>query len=199
MAGRPLGRDARRRALRREVLVLLGERGFHGFGMREVAARTGQSVANLYHHVADKEELVYLALVERLTAATASAEATLAVPKPRDRLRALATDHARRVLESPAESAVWRGDLPPLREPQRRRLTALRAEYEETARQVLDAVVGRRGERRATSWRRMRLLLAMLERAALDLPAPPTPARVARAATETLQLFLGGARRARVR
>jgi AcrR family transcriptional regulator len=199
MAGRPLGREARRRALRRVALELLGERGFAGFGMREVAQRTGQSVANVYHHVADKEELVYAALADRLAAARASAEAVLAVRGARDRLRALATDHLRRVLESPAEAAFWRGDVPPLHEPQARRLGVLRDEYEEMARRVVDDVVGRKGERRLTSWRRMRLLLALVERAARDLAEAPTPARTARAAAEALQVFLEGTRPRRSR
>ncbi|MGE0190960.1 MAG: TetR/AcrR family transcriptional regulator [Planctomycetota bacterium] len=192
MAGRPLGRDARRRQTRAAALELLGEHGFHGFGMRDVAARSRQSVANVYHHVADKEELVHAALAERLEGALASAEATLAVRGARERLRALCTDHVTRLVETPAEAPLWRGAWPPLREPQRRRLAALRARYVATLQAHVDELCGRQGRRRAADERRVLLLLALLEGAAAQLERGATPARLARGAHEAVALFLEG-------
>ncbi len=193
MAGKPIAREARRRALRRAALDLLGEAGYHGFTMREVARRTRQTVANVYHHVADKEDLVHAALAERLDAAVASAEAALAVRGARERLRALATDHVSRLVDAPAEASAWRGEWPPLRESQRRRLTQSRERYEGILRGLVDDLVGRRGEKRAASERRCALLLALLERVAAMVERSASPARVARAANEALALFLDGA------
>ncbi|MCA9317511.1 MAG: TetR/AcrR family transcriptional regulator [Planctomycetes bacterium] len=193
MAGRPLGRDARRRQMRSVVVELLGEHGFHGFGMRDVAARSRQSVANVYHHVADKEELVHAALVELLEGALATAEATLAVRGARERLRALCTDHVTRLVETPAEAPIWRGAWPPLREAQRRRLAALRTRYIAMLQAHVDELCGRQGRRRAADERRVLLLLALLEGAAAPLERGATPARIARGAQEALALFLEGA------
>jgi len=178
--------------MRAAALELLGEHGFHGFGMRDVAARSRQSVANVYHHVADKEELVHAALAERLEGALASAEATLAVRGTRERLRALCTDHVTRLVEAPAEAPLWRGAWPPLREPQRRRLAVLRARYVATLQAHVDELCGRQGRRRAADERRVLLLLALLEGAAAQLERDATPARLARGAHEAVALFLEG-------
>ena len=190
MAGRPRPRSKRRSDMDRKALEMLGEHGYHGFSMRDIARATDQSAANAYHHVADKETLVYRALLGRLDAARASIEATYAVRTARGQLRALVTDHIRRLQQVPAEAMLWRRDVLPLHDTQRRRLDQLRDECELLFCSALDNALGGRPPRRDASLRRARLLLSMAEGAARKVMglAPE------RAAREVLRLFLDGAR-----
>ena len=48
----------RHRAVLREALLLVAERGYHGASLRELARRVGVSQPSLYHYFRSKEELV---------------------------------------------------------------------------------------------------------------------------------------------
>ena len=195
MAGKPVARSKRLADMRAAALRLMAQHGFHGFSMRDIARLTQQSHANVYKLVADKETLVFLALRRRLEAARASIEATLTVRSARGPLRAWMTDQVRRLHQAPAEAALWRGDALPLHAAQVRQLEALRTECEAMLCALVDGVLGKKGGRRATSLRRVRLLLGLAERAAKELPATGAP-RPDRVAKEALAVFLDGALRA---
>lgn len=192
MAGKPLRRERRQADVATAVLGLLAEHGWHGFGMRDVAKRSRQSIGNLYHHAADKQEVVYRALVARAEGAVASAQAVATTRGARRRLEALAHDHVGRLVEAPAEALLWRGPRLPLHEPQRRRLEALCLEYEATCHELVAAVLRPRVERRSALARRMRLFFAMAEHAATEVRLAAGTLSSTRAADEVLDVFLGG-------
>jgi AcrR family transcriptional regulator len=48
------------------AIALFGERGYHATTIRDIAERTGVSIGLVYHYFEDKEDLLFLALVEVL-------------------------------------------------------------------------------------------------------------------------------------
>ena len=189
------GRAQRLQRIHEAALQLLSERGFWGFHMRDVARAADSSPANFYHYFRDKQDLVYQVLRQTLEGAVASAEAAGTLGSARECLRALVTSHVQRVMSAPAEASLLRGAGLPLLEPQRRRLDALRQEYLDATRRIVDGASGRRGERRGPSMLRAQLLLGMADRAALDgAAADPTP-RPSRLAQTLIRIFLDGASR----
>lgn len=147
---------------------VLAERGPHGATMRRVAKEARTSLANLYHYVGSREDLIYRVHQRVLVAAVASAEAVLAARAPRERLGALLTDHVARVASRPAEADVLRGSPAGLRGDRARRVEELRRRYHALARAAAEAALpgavgpGRSGELTVG------LLLAMADRAALE-------------------------------
>jgi len=169
---------------------VLGERGYHGASMRHVAQAAGTSLGTLYHYLAGKEDLLYQVQRRILEAAVASARASLAARGARERLRALVTDHVRRLLALPVEAAVLQGTVGPLRGERGRRIEALRQEYETLVRVTVEPVA-KRGREAAT---RTTLLLGMADALALDALRRGQTPRPALLAGRVLQVFLHGAR-----
>jgi len=54
--------------------ALMSSQGYHGTSMRDLARVTGRSLAGLYHHFANKEELLYLINVRGFSPLLANAE-----------------------------------------------------------------------------------------------------------------------------
>lgn len=173
----------------RAGVELMAERGVHGLTMRDVARRSGISLASLYAYVAGKDELVCKVLARVLEGALASAEAAGAARGPKERLRALATDHIRRMLERPFEARLLQDPLPALPDPLARRLQATRRQHLDVVRGILDGALGAAGARTASE-RRALLLLGMCERLALDAAGAATTPRPDRLAAPVLALFL---------
>jgi AcrR family transcriptional regulator len=180
--------------------AVLGAKGPWGATMREVARASGTSLAGLYRHVSGREDLLYRVQVRLLQASVASAEAALAVPKARERLRALVTDHIRRVLACPAEAEVLRASAGPLRGARARRVDELRRRYL----QLVGAAIGaagplRRGGRARKAGAagpsgdaRTALLLGMADRLALEGRLERPPPRPEDLARPVLACFLEG-------
>lgn len=186
-------RDQRLDSILAAALRALHRHGMHGATMREVAREARTSLANLYTYVGSREELLYRAHLRVLDAAVASALATASVPGPRERLRALVTDHVRRVLAQPAEAEVLRGTPGLLRGERARRIEEQRQRYLQQVQAAADTVAGRVPPARSAE--RARLLLGMADRLALDAHGEPgaSPERLAGA---VVRMFLGGAREA---
>ncbi|MFM8980339.1 MAG: TetR/AcrR family transcriptional regulator, partial [Planctomycetia bacterium] len=186
-------RDQRLDSILAAALRALQRHGMHGTTMREVAREARTSLANLYTYVGGRDELLYRAHLRVLDAAVASALATASVPGPRERLRALVTDHVRRVLAHPAEAEVLRGTPGLLRGERARRVDEQRRRYLQQVQAAADAVAGRVPP--AHSDERARLLLGMADRLALDAHGGPgaSPERLSSA---VLRMFLSGAREA---
>lgn len=171
-------------------ILVLARRGLCGMTMREVARESGVSLANLYSYVGGKEELAARAQTQVLEGALASAEAAAAARGARERLRALVTDHVRRVLARPFEARLLSSPLERVPDPVGRRLATLRNQYLEAVRQIVDQAVGAASSR-AASERRAWMLLGMAERlAAESLGSSP---RADRLAADVLALFQEGA------
>ena len=181
------------RAERIETLLdaaarVLGEPGGPGFTMRGVAEEAGVGLATLYHYLSGREDLLYQTQMRVLVAAVTSAEAALAGRGARERLKALLTDHIRRVVARPMEADVLAGRLGPLAGERGRRVEALRLEYLTV---VGSAIEGRTRSARRTG-ERVQMLLGMADRLALDGLArggTPVPGRLA---SRILALFLDG-------
>jgi AcrR family transcriptional regulator len=178
---------------------ILAERGFFGCTMRDVSARSKVSTANLYRYVRGKEELLYLVESRLLERAIASAEAAQAVRGADKQVKSFVTDHIRRVLAWPAEARLLHGGTSPLPDHLRRRIDAMRAQYMEIVRGILDGVARRKGERRTESERRVQLLLGMADRVALDGAYQTPQPRPDRLAKPVLDFFLVGVGRKRRR
>lgn len=186
-------RDQRLDSILSAALRVLTRHGMHGATMREVAREARTSLANLYTYVGGRDELLYRAHLRVLDAAVASALATASVPGPRERLRALVTDHVRRVLAQPAEAEVLRGTPGLLRGERARRVDEQRRRYLQQVQQAADAVAGRVPPARSDE--RARLLLGMADRLALDA-LEASDASPERLATAVLRMFLEGSREA---
>lgn len=174
---------------------VLGERGYHGASMRYLAEAAGVSLGTLYHYLAGKEDLLYQVQHRLLEVAVASARASLAARGARERLRALLTDHVRRILAHPVEAAVLTGSLGRLRGDKARRVETLRTEYLEVVQATADGVLrtgrGRSGRAVAS---RVPMLLGMADRLALDAVRDGEHPRPGLLAGRVLQVFLQGAR-----
>jgi AcrR family transcriptional regulator len=176
--------------------AVLAERGPYGCTMRAVARSARTSLANLYRYVAGREDLLYRVQQRILEAAVASAQAAMAVTGARDRLRAVLTDHVRRILARPVEAEVLKGAPTPLRGERARRLEELRRRYLALVRAAAEAAVA--GGRPPATARgkeadaRTHLLLGMADRVAWEgARRRPTPAPD-RLAAPVLGVFLAG-------
>jgi AcrR family transcriptional regulator len=172
---------------------VLAQRGAYGATMRAVAREARTSLANLYTYVGGREELLYRVQLAVLDVAVASAQATRAARAPRDRLRALVTDHVRRVSTRPIEADILRGAATPLRGERARRVDEARRRYLGLVRLALDDALGALPPRRADE--RARMLLGMADRLALDAAAAGSPPAAERLAAPVLRQILQGARR----
>src|SRR5262245_11666449 len=86
---RRLDRMARRRSIQRIARRALGERGFGGATIEDIARRAGLSVGAIYIYFKGKEELSVSLLQESLERFAAEMESMLAQPEePRQKLRA---------------------------------------------------------------------------------------------------------------
>ncbi len=191
-----MGRAERLEPILDGAAEVLSERGYFGTTMRDVASQAGVSLATLYHYVAGKDDLVYRVELRLLTAAVASARATLAGRGSRDRLKALLTDHIRRVQACPAEAQSIAGRLAPRRGEGARRLAALREEYLSLVQATVEGALRSKGRRRRGEelvW----MLLGMAERAATEAAGSAPEPRPGPLATRVLSLYLDGARPAK--
>ena len=189
-------RDRRLKEILDAAARVLAERGAHGATMRRVAKEARTSVANLYTYVGGREELLYRVHLRVLDVAVASAQAALGARGARERLRALLTDHVRRIVEQPAEAEILRGGPAPLRGDRARRIEEQRRRYHALVKAAADAALGgaqpgRRGDQRVA------LLLGMADRMALDAVRAKSAARPDRLVAPVLRVFRSGGTRRR--
>lgn len=188
-------RDERLASILDAAAGVFAGRGYGGCTMRDVARACRISAGSLYRHVGGKADLYYRVQRRILEAAVASAEATQMARTARDRLRAVVTDHIRRVMARPGEAEVIRGGPSPLQERQQRTIDALRARYLALVGAAVDDVVRPKTRRKRDTERRTQLLIGMADRHAWNATHAEVPARPDRLATPLLALFLDGARR----
>ena len=98
--------DRRTEILRRAAAVFR-EKGFHGAGMREIAAGLGMTPGNLYYYFRSKEDLLYACQQISLTRLLSSAESIREQRMPADEaLRALIGAHLDLTLDELGGSAA---------------------------------------------------------------------------------------------
>lgn len=140
----PKAQDRRAEILRKAAAVFR-EKGFHGAGMREIAAGVGMAPGALYYYFASKEDLLYACQDISLTRLTEGAETLLARDEPADvLLRDLVAAHLDLTLDELGGSAAH-VEFHALPEDKLRAIVAKRDAYEALVRGLI-----RRGIREGT-------------------------------------------------
>ena len=99
--------EARRMEILRRAAVVFRRKGFHGAGMREIAAGLGIRPGALYHYFPSKQELLYACQVLALGALIGAAESLVDDPAPvKNRLRSMARVHLDTTLDTLGGSAA---------------------------------------------------------------------------------------------
>ena len=132
-------RDATRVAILRAAGRIFRERGFAETSMRDIAAAADLSVANLYHHFAGKDEILFFCQDRSLDLMLAAvAEARRLRASDAERLRHVLRAHGEAVLDE-VEGAVAHLATEALSPPLRRRIVAKRDRYERALRSLVAA------------------------------------------------------------
>lgn len=130
-------RDATRVAILRAAGRIFRERGFAETSMRDIATAADLSVANLYHHFAGKDEILFFCQDRSLDLMLAAvAEATRLPASGPDRLHHVLRAHGAAVLDE-VEGAVAHLATESLSDPLRRRIVAKRDRYERALRTLV--------------------------------------------------------------
>jgi len=81
--------EKRRGQITQAALELFGRRGYHATTIRDIAKRAGVSIGTIYQYVTDKEDVLFLALIEVLDGYKRRIpEALVGVDDPLERFRA---------------------------------------------------------------------------------------------------------------
>lgn len=104
-------REQQRQEVRQAILdaaaALFVEQGYHGFSLRQVAERIGYSATTIYHHFADKDDLLFTVADEGFTRFGARlATAAAGAPDPLDRLAAIGRAYVEFGLSNPPYYAL---------------------------------------------------------------------------------------------
>ena len=130
-------RDATRVAILRAAGRIFRERGFAETSMRDIATAADLSVANLYHHFAGKDEILFFCQDRSLDLMLAAiAEAKRLPASGPDRLHHVLRAHGEAVLDE-VEGAVAHLATESLSDPLRRRIVAKRDRYERALRTLV--------------------------------------------------------------
>ncbi|MEU0464051.1 TetR/AcrR family transcriptional regulator [Amycolatopsis sp. NPDC006131] len=117
--------------VRRAAVKLFAAKGFHGTGIRDLAQAAKISSASLYHYMGTKEDLLVDIMRECLDRLLLAARRALdTVDDPADALSALVTLHVMAHAAQPDETRVVDNEVSALSRAPRRRIVALRDQYE---------------------------------------------------------------------
>jgi AcrR family transcriptional regulator len=119
------------------ALRLFGTKGYGGVGIREIALEAGISTAALYHYMRTKEDLLVALMTDRMSRIIASGRAaTAGLTAPEQKLVALVRVHI--VAHGRYPETVIDQEVRSLSPAARPAVVALRDEYEDIWRQVMD-------------------------------------------------------------
>ncbi len=125
---------------------LLATHGYHGMSMRDLAATTDMSLANLYNYFASKEDLLFALQTRAFETLIGMAEEVVAHPRrPEAKLHAFILSHVRYVASHRDIMRVLveeAGELPPER---RRAVRTLKERYFQVGRALVRGVIAPRG------------------------------------------------------
>jgi len=142
MSRRP-GADGARTAaaIRRAGLRLIAARGFAAMSLRELAAEAGIQPASLYHHLRNKQDLLFGLIEDHMLALLAATDAAVAAagPAARARLEAFIAHHVLYHLERKQEVLIANFELRALEPRNYARIVSLRRAYDSRLIRLLDA------------------------------------------------------------
>jgi TetR/AcrR family transcriptional regulator, cholesterol catabolism regulator len=119
--------------------VLFRKKGYAETSTRELSTMLGIQRSSLYHHIAGKQDLLYLislAALRRLR--TRVEEAVEKVDGPREKIAALIAAHMTTILENRNQHAAGLLELRALTGPRRKEIVGLRDAYEELVRSLIE-------------------------------------------------------------
>jgi TetR/AcrR family transcriptional regulator, cholesterol catabolism regulator len=119
--------------------ALFFEKGFAATTTREIAAAVGIQQASLYYHVSGKEDLLHQICVSSLEQLLAEVEgAVLESANPLERIRILARTHVRAILKHQIRYVTMLNEMRALSEPHRAEVVALRRNYANMVRSLIE-------------------------------------------------------------
>ena len=181
--------DNRRQHLLDAAAGLICQHGYHGTSMRDIGRATDMLAGSIYYHFASKDALlvaVYTECVQRIAERVDAAVAR--ATDPIKRLEAACVAHLEMLLTDSDYAQVVVRVLPEDAPAVSARLTALRDDYEERFRRLIDALGLPKSRRR---YARLTLLGGLNGAQAWYRPGGDSPARIARRVLECLREPLG--------
>jgi AcrR family transcriptional regulator len=131
--------DNRRQALIDAAAAAFREHGYHAASMRDVAGRVGMLAGSMYYHFASKDELLLAVYAEGVKRISDQVRAEIdGIEPPRDRLQAALEAHLDALLDGSDYVQVVIRVLPKDAPRVENQLSALRDDYENLFRQLLD-------------------------------------------------------------
>jgi AcrR family transcriptional regulator len=125
-------------SLRDAALALFAEFGYGATGIRDIARRTGMSSAAMYHYFGSKQdllfELMHSIMVLQLEVTGAALQG---VQGPEARIAALARTHVLLIASHILETFVNENEIRSLEGANRRKIVAMRDEYEDYWREAI--------------------------------------------------------------
>jgi len=116
---------------------LFWRRGYAATTTREIAAAFGVQQASLYHHIANKEDLLYRICVSSLEPFVEQVPSEVHAGHPSDRIRSLIHAHLTTLLRFQQRNVTQLTELRSLSTRHRTEVLALRDKYEQFSRSVL--------------------------------------------------------------
>ncbi len=119
---------------------LIGIHGFEAVSLREIAATVGLQVGSLYNHISSKQDLLFNILHAAMKDAVEGMNAQVTpIDNPIDALRAFVRFHIAFHTERISEAVIATQELRSLSSANRKRILALRDEYDAGLRKILRA------------------------------------------------------------
>jgi len=132
------GRGATSERLLDAAAALFADKGYVGTSTREIAAALGIRKASLYHHIGNKEELLYDICKSSLEQIRCDVESALnGLQSPRERISALITTHVESMLRDQKRHSVAVAEMHLLSQERLAQVRSLRDRYESLVRSVL--------------------------------------------------------------
>jgi AcrR family transcriptional regulator len=137
--------ESSRERLLEAAVTLFAERGFERASMRELASRSGMSLAGLYHHFTSKEQLLYALQVDAFQRLFDSLRDFAGDAAPEVRLDSLIRNHLEFFTAHITEMKVLSHELETLEGEAGRKIVAMRAEYYRLFRDVVAELLAAEG------------------------------------------------------
>jgi AcrR family transcriptional regulator len=129
-------------AIHEAGLQLIYTKGFDAMSLRELAAKVGLQPGSLYNHISTKQDLLYELIHNHMVMLLARVAADLdGITDPAARLKAFTAFHLSYHIERKREVFIGSAELRSLTPKNRKRIVALRRDYEDILAAILDAGV----------------------------------------------------------